>query len=354
MRVLLGVDQLSRPQPGGIGSYVTGLLRGLAEVGVASSITTLGPRGSRAPHPLIAHRTTPVGLTLLTKTWSRWPWGVGGELDVLHATSMAGPFGGGPRGVRHTAALHDLLWRDAPELSTPRGVAFHEARLQRIIRDESIRIIASSPLLPDRLRELGVAEERIVLTRLGVDEADVAAATRDEVREVLHQRGVDGPFTLSVGTLEPRKNIPTLVEAHRRARREVPDLGPLVLVGPTGWGDVEVGDAVALGRQSRDLLLGLFREAAVVAYVPLSEGFGLPPVEALHQGTAVVASTTVPSVARNERAVRVSPHDVDEVADGLRRAVAEGNDASLRESRRLSVADLTWANCARDHLAAWS
>ncbi len=353
MKILLTVEQLSRPQPGGIGSYVQGLVRGLMDIGISDDVVTLGPRGSHPVDPLVAHRRAGLGLSALTRGWSRVPFGVPRGLDVVHATSMTGPFSGGGSGARHFAAMHDLLWRDEPQATTPRGVAFHESRLQRIVRDESLRIVASSPLLPERLVELGVDPHRITVTRLGVDD-EVGPASVDTVRAVLAERGVSGPYTLSVGTLEPRKNVAALVRAHRAARAQSPDLGPLVVVGPSGWGDVETGDAILLGRQPRDVLLGLYRDASVVAYVPLAEGYGLPPVEALRFGVAVVASATVPSVVDNPTVVRVVPRDESDIAAGLVRALEGRDDPTQRDLRRQSVEGLTWANCARDHLAAWS
>jgi glycosyltransferase involved in cell wall biosynthesis len=104
---------------------------------------------------------------------------------------------------------------------------------------------------------------------------------------------------------------------------------------------------------SREMLLGLYRDATVFAYVPLAEGWGLPPVEALNVGTRVVASATTPSVATNERVVLVDPLDVEGIAEGLLAALRQGDDAESQSARRRSVADLTWRNVALDHLAAW-
>jgi glycosyltransferase involved in cell wall biosynthesis len=264
---------------------------------------------------------------------------------------MAGPFAGASQ--YQTVALHDLLWRDEPQATTPRGARFHESRLRYLLEREDIRLLTSSPLLPDRLRALGVAQERIFPVRLGVDDAGVVPATTMAVHHALAAAGVRGPFTLHAGTREPRKNTALLVAAHRLARAQEPELGPLVFVGPDGWGAAPTGDAVVLGPVSRELLLGLYREATVVAYVPRAEGFGLPPVEALRAGTRVVASTTCPSVANNLEVVRVSPHDVDAIADGLLTAVRLHTDEHAALRRMNSVADMTWRNCALDHLAAW-
>jgi len=105
-----------------------------------------------------------------------------------------------------------------------------------------------------------------------------------------------------------------------------------------------------VGLVSRELLLGLYRDATVVAYVPLAEGWGLPPVEALNVGTRVVASATTPSVASNERVVRVDPLDVESIAEGLLAALREGDDYEVKPldvnrwpiSRGATSPSITW------------
>jgi glycosyltransferase involved in cell wall biosynthesis len=253
----------------------------------------------------------------------------------------------------HAAALHDLLWRDEPSASTPRGIRFHERRLQLLKRREDVRIISTAPGLAQRLIEDGFDPRRLHDSRLGVDDARTVPDSEDQVRKALAASGVEGPFTLYVGTREPRKNLERLARAHALAASTNHELGPLVLVGPPGWGDVDCGDAVALGLVSRSLLQGLYRDTSVFAYVPLAEGWGLPPVEALHAGARVVASATTPSVSSNADVVLVDPLDVEGIAEGLVRALSHGDDELSRQRRRASVASLTWRNAALDHLAAW-
>jgi glycosyltransferase involved in cell wall biosynthesis len=101
------------------------------------------------------------------------------------------------------------------------------------------------------------------------------------------------------------------------------------------------------------LLRALYRDAAVVAYVPRAEGWGLPPVEALATGTRVVASAVTPSVAQNSEVALVDAGDVASVADGLTRALEMPDDDAARTRRRASVAHLTWRQCALDHLEGW-
>jgi hypothetical protein len=272
--------------------------------------------------------------------------------SIVHATSLAGPFAGGQRDAVHSVAMHDLLWRDEPTASTARGIAFHEHRLQMLKRRYDVRIITTAPGLAQRLIAEGIASERVHESRLGVGDATVPTS-RDGVTSLLAEHGVVGPFTLYAGTREPRKNLQRLMDAHQRARGDSNGLGPLVLVGPQGWGSGDVGDAVVLGMVSRADLLGLYRDATVFAYVPIAEGWGLPPVEALNVGARVVASATTPSITNNHEVVLVDPLDVDSISDGLVRALSIGEDDLSRQRRRDTVSGLTWKNVALDHLAAW-
>jgi glycosyltransferase involved in cell wall biosynthesis len=353
--VAVSVDQLWRPQPGGIGTYVRGLAQGLAEVARERDLdlVALAPRGRAPDEAALAGpwrvRHAPLGPRALAEAWTYWPLAVPRDADVVHATSLAGPLRGGR--ATCSVAVHDLLWRDEPEASTPRGRRFHERRLRRLVAHRNVRIVTTSPTLAERLAGLGVDPARVHYARLGVSVA--GAASEAEVSALLERHGVRSPFTLYAGTREPRKNLARLLEAHRRARVEEPGLGSLVLVGPPGWGRVDTTGATAVGSVSRALLEGLYRDAAVVAYVPLAEGWGLPPVEALAAGTAVVASAPTPSVAG--RPVELcDPLDVASVADALVRAGRLGAHPASREHRRASVADLTWRQCALDHLAAWA
>jgi glycosyltransferase involved in cell wall biosynthesis len=317
-------------------------------------VVGLGPNGASDDEELSLRRVNaPFGVRVLTRLWPIWPIGVPGNSDVVHATSMAGPFGGGSTKAVHSVAMHDLLWRDEPGISTPAGIRFHDRRLKLIADRQDLRVIVTSPGLADRLANEGIDASRLHTVRLGVDDDVYNAASESSVRDRLAGYGVRGPYTLYAGTREPRKNIERLIEAHRLAFSTNPELGPLVLVGPSGWGGVETGDAIVLGSVARDVLLALYREATVFAYVPRAEGWGLPPVEALNAGTRVVASSTTPSVANNPQVVRVSPLDVTSIGEGLVAALNQGVDYDSQWARRQSVADLTWRNMALEHLAAW-
>ncbi len=129
-----------------------------------------------------------------------------------------------------------------------------------------------------------------------------------------------------MGTLEPRKNLPRLIEAYGIARRSLPEPWPLVVVGPPGWGpELEPREGVVFtGRVGDGTLASLYARARLLAYVPFEEGFGLPPVEAMHFGTPVVAS---PLPTTGGAALEVDPTRVDDIAEAL---VEVATDDALR------------------------
>ncbi len=350
--ITISLDQLSRPQPGGIATYVRGLVGGLAALEAGQLIGLVASDSVDLGELAITPHRVGVPLAPLTRLWARWPLGVPREADVVHAASLAGPFGGGRRTAVHSVAVHDLLWRDEPDATTARGRRFHEQRLGLLRRRADVRVFTSSPGLDDRLVADGFERARLHRIHLGVDD-DTTPDSSEAVSRLLAIAGVTGPFTLYAGTREPRKNIERLLAAHARARTAAPDLGPLVIVGPSGWGSVTLDGAVVLGRVSRAALRGLYRDAAVVAYVPRNEGWGLPPVEALAQGSRVVASTTTPSVLDNPEVDLADPLDVEAIAHALVRSLDRGTTDEARARRRASVAELTWRQCALDHLAGW-
>ena len=162
---------------------------------------------------------------------------------------------------------------------------------------------------------------------------------------------MDGEFLLSVGTLEPRKNLERVFAAYGAARYLLPAPWPLVVVGPAGWGEdiAPVEGVVFAGSVAGATLAALYRRTRMLLYVPLVEGFGLPPLEAMHHGTPVVASR-VPSTAG--AALEVEPTDVAAITEAI---VEVATVPSVR--RRLTDAGaahartLTWRQTARAHVA---
>jgi glycosyltransferase involved in cell wall biosynthesis len=159
-------------------------------------------------------------------------------------------------------------------------------------------------------------------------------------------------FVLAAGTLEPRKNLPRLVEAYRRLPESLREQHPLVVVGALGWETGPTLDALdSLGEQAIRLgyvtdsaLAELYRRCAVFCYPSLGEGFGLPVLEAMAAGAAVLTSnlSSLPEVG-GDAVAYADPYDVDGIATGLRQALQDGElRARLGRSARERAAGFSW------------
>jgi alpha-1,3-rhamnosyl/mannosyltransferase len=357
LRVLLLAEQLRRSAAGGIGTYVLGLLQGLdtLEAGSPADAPELTLTASRPPrvgpdplaalgHPL---RTSVLPGPFLTRAWDRGLIRAPTGVDLVHAVSLATLDSGG---VPLVATVHDLLWRRIPDAYPARGRRWHEAALARALQ-RADHFIVPAPVVADDLVGAGASVERITVIPMGSDH--LPPPDTDTATAHLAELGVTGPFLLCVGTLEPRKNLQRLVSAYGTIRDTLPEPWPLVMVGPSGWGEqVEPTTGVVLaGTVSAAELSGLYASARLLAYVPLIEGFGLPPVEAMSVGTPVVAS---PLPSTGGAAYEVDPSDTSSIAAGL---LEVATDARTREELvhrgAIRSQELAWASIARRHREVW-
>ena len=366
--VLLAVEQLRRGVPGGIGNYARGLLAGLrrcAEEGDGVEVTLLASRPPRGvPDPLTAYGRPVVVSALpgrvMTRAWDHSLLRAPEGFDVVHSISLAAPMLRRATHSRLAVTVHDLAWRRHPEATTRRGRRWHEAALGRA-RDCGANLVVPSRLVAADLVAFGVDEARITVAPGGTDH--LAPPDEDATTALLRAGGVRGEYLLTVGTLEPRKNLDRLVQAFGRVRPQLPERWPLVIVGPTGWGHAarphDAEGVVFTGAVPDAVLSALYRRARAFAYVPLTEGYGLPPLEAMRMGTPSVVSSEVPSVydlgdAGPPPARIVDPLDVEAMAAGL---VAVLTDDTLRAdlaARGASFASArTWRAAAGAHVRLW-
>ncbi len=258
------------------------------------------------------------------------------RLDVLHCTTFRAP----PRAsVPVIATVHDLAVVRHPELFTAWTRAYARTLLLPVLR-AATRVLAVSERTKRDVVELArVPPERIDVAYNAAD-ADVFTPDGDVA---------DGDYALAVGTLEPRKNLPRLIEATGRLGLE------LRIAGARGWGavDVDASHVRWLGRPDDAELATLLRGALCLAYPSLWEGFGIPVLEAMLCGTPVVTSTgSAMEEVADGAAELVDPYDVASIAAGIERALLRRDELRAAGLRR--AAAFNWPATAEAVVGAYA
>ena len=247
------------------------------------------------------------------------------RLDVLHCPTFRGPITPPPMPL--VVTVHDLAVLRHPEVFSLWTRHYSRACVPRVVRAAS-RVIAVSEFTKRELVELlGTPPEKVTVIPNGV--ADVFSPDGP---------AAEGDYVLSVGTLEPRKNLARVEEATRLSGAE------LRVVGARGWGGVQA--AGWLGRVPDDELARLYRGAKCVVYASLYEGFGLPIAEAMACGTPVVTSRGgATEETAGGAAVLVDPYDPAAIAAGIAEAVERCDE--LRRLGLERARAFSWDEAAR-------
>lgn len=301
------------------------MLRGLREAGSEHELVAfapVGPRGRRRIQGVLAGLGVQQRLVLLPPSSHLWrtAWSVAGQppvellagrLDVFHFSDWMFP--SQRSGVRATT-IHDLVPLHFPHWVHPQTRRMH-GRKYRVVADTCDVVVVNSSFTADDVEEtLNVPRERITV-------APPAVAARFSPDGPPAQRSE--PFVLTVSTLEPRKNLKTLVEAVRLVRRRHRELR-LAVAGAAGWQAPSLAEdwIDAVGFIDDDELARLYRSADVFVYPSRWEGFGMPVVEAMASGTPVVASAH-PSLddASGGVALRADPESPEAFADAIELAL---------------------------------
>jgi glycosyltransferase involved in cell wall biosynthesis len=334
------------------------MVGGLAAVAGEHEVVAFAPTGLRGRrHVAAALADIPVEKRILSvpgayywrSLWSRTGRPVVeravGPLDVFHFSDWMYP---AQRHGLRTTTVHDLVPLHFPERVHLRTYRMHTAKLENAVRTCDI-IFANSRFTASDLHErLSFPRDRIHVAYPGIEPRFEPEGPRAEL---------GAPYVLSVATLEPRKNLDTLVRAFRLVRRRRPEL-VLAVAGtdaPRGTPESSRPDGEGvrlLGFVSDDELARLYRGASAFAYPSIYEGFGMPIVEALASRVPVVSSAH-PSLdeASGGVAVRADPADAEAFADAIETALAADQprlDAGLRHARQFS-----WEACGESVLRGY-
>ncbi|HYN88205.1 MAG TPA: glycosyltransferase family 1 protein, partial [Ardenticatenaceae bacterium] len=322
---------------------------------------------SRRDDETIVHQANFQRRTLLTPSHHRfeqlllplelWPH----HVDLLHSPDFIPPF---RRTYASVITVHDLAFLRFPHFVTQES-AHHYGLIDQAVRRTDHIIAVSESTKADIVNLLGAAERKITVIHEATTPAyrpRLNGAERAEVAAARERYRLQKPFILFVSTIEPRKNLPTLLRAFRRLLDEYKADVELVVVGERGWLFEEVftltselhldGAVRYLGRVPVEDLPLLYNAAMIHAHPSFYEGFGLTPLEAMSSGTPTVVSnvSSLPEVV-GDAGMLVPPNDVEEWTVAMWRLLS---DSALRESMiekgLKRAATFSWEKAARQHL----
>lgn len=261
--------------------------------------------------------------------------------------------------------VHDLSWIRHPETHPKDRLDAMSRYFPRSLA-QAAAIMTDCHFVKQELIEVfGVDPPRIHPVLLGVS-ADFFPHSQQLCANVLSAHGLEyGQYFLSVGTLEPRKNIATLIDAFSRLPSEMQERCPMVLVGMRGWLSsgiekklrplIDKGLIKLLGYVPDEQMPAVYSGAKAFVFPSLYEGFGLPPLEAMACGVPVIVSTSssLPEVV-GDAAVLIEPLDVDAIADAMRRVLEDREFADELSRRGIARAvDFTWRRTAEETTAVY-
>ncbi len=324
----------------GIGTYIRGLLRGLAEIDESGEYAVLGPASLREQIPArFEHVVVDAPHYSVAELFQIGRAAAAARADVLHAPHYVVPF----TSIPVVVTIHDLIHLRVLH-ANPLAPLYARTMLRRAVRKSTRVLTVTAAASHDIIARLGCAEAKITVTPNGVDALFSAGGPRAE-------RGK--PYFLFVGNDKPHKNLERLVEAFGRTRAA--SSSELLLVGSAFERFRSRAGAVAIGFVSVEELAALYRGAVALIIPSIDEGFGLPALEAMACGTAVIASTATALVeVTADAALHVDARDVEAIAAAIDRVAShEGLRQELAGRGLVRSRAFTWRRCAELTLEAY-
>ena len=353
---------------GGNESYAVNLIEALAEIDSVNHYTIYVTTNEARDRFSNRWANFKVRSTLPHTPLIRIPITLSAELrknpvDVLHVQFTAPPFAPCPVVV----SIHDLSFEHLPQTFNRRSRTQLRLTVRHSARRAARILSLSEHTRRDIIETYGIKPQRVTAIPLAAPEHFGPILDTRELQRVRHNYGIDRDYILSVGSIQPRKNLARLVRAYASLRGEcsADELPRLVLVGKCAWlydetlralDETNVKDAVVLtGYVPESDLPALYSGALCFVYPSYFEGFGLPPLEAMKCGAPVIVGnkTSLPEVV-GDAALAVDPFDIDSIAGAIRRLI---NDSALR--RELSVkgqkraTEFNWRETAKKTLAVY-
>jgi glycosyltransferase involved in cell wall biosynthesis len=353
---------------GGNESYATNLIEALAEIDKENRYSLYVTRREAVERFSNRWPNFDVRATLPHTPLIRIPLILSAELrrspvDVLHVQFTAPPFSPCPVVV----SIHDLSFEHLPQTFKWRSRRQLRITVRRSAREASQVIALSEHARKDIISTYCIAPEKVTAIPLAAAAHFRPIRNDEELQRVRQTYGIEGEYILSVGAIQPRKNLSRLVAAYSRLRRATPEgnLPKLVLAGKCAWlyeetlrtiKELQVSDSVILtGYVPESDLPVLYSGALCFVYPSYFEGFGLPPLEAMKCGVPVIVGnrTSLPEVV-GDSAILVDPFDAEAIAGAMDKLISDSNLRAELAARGLARAKLfDWRETARQTLTVY-
>ena len=371
----IGIDFTAAvEESAGIGRFTRELIRALLDTESDHSYVLVAPRGTSAPswvarRPAARWVTLPASARIASILWHRLHAPIPverftGPLDLFHATNYLLPPLQHARGI---VTVHDLSYKVHPEFAEPRLARYLAQRVPASLRRADLVLADSVHTKAELVQHYDMAPEQVSVVYGGVSKEFCPDIEEQELERVRHRYGLPPSYLLTVGRLEPRKNLLTLLKAYQLlVTQQTPSLPRLVIAGGTGWRYEPIFEAVSgleltnlvdfLGYVPDEDLPALMAGAEAFLYPSYYEGFGLPPLEAMACGTPVVASNTssLPEVV-GDAGPLVSPHEPEALAQAVSLLLSNPQlRQDLRQKGLAQAARFTWEAAAQQLLEAYT
>lgn len=358
MKIALSVDSLS-DRLTGIGRYTWELLNGLRADDRVTQLSYIR-NGMVLSDPALLLTTGTFKPSWPLRTARRLQGRFGLKGALFHGPNYFLPdfVDGG------VVTIHDLSVLKYPETHPIERIQAFERNLASTIKRTAHFITDCEHVRREIIDWFGIRGELVTAVPLGVDRK-FQPYSPNECRATLARYGIsEGGFILCVSTLEPRKGLANAIRSYRLAGRSVGGR-PLVLVGASGWNNLELkdliaeeaakGDVLPLGYVSDDDLPYIYASAGLFVFPSVYEGFGLPPLEAMASGVPAIVSnhSCMPEVTKGA-AMYVDPFDTEALARAMEKGLTDEYWRSEAIARGLTVASsYTWADCCDRTIAVY-
>jgi glycosyltransferase involved in cell wall biosynthesis len=280
------------------------------------------------------------------------------NLDLLHSPDFIPPF---RRNCKSVITIHDLAFLLYPHFLTKESARYY-GQIDQAWRKTDHIIAVSEATKQDSIKMLGVPEKKITVIHEAANPIYRPLPAEEARQKVKEKYKLDKDFILFVSTIEPRKNLPSLLNAYRQLRNKYKRDELLVLAGSKGWLWEEVYETVErlnleqevvfLGRVPSVDLVHLYNAARLLVHPSFYEGFGLTPLEAMTCGTPVIVSNTaaLPEVV-GDAGLMINPHDIEGLTVAMWRVLTEPElRQELSQKGLKRAANFSWQKAAQQTL----